>query len=284
MLEIEKFMVCYIYVSDAQATEHCLEGLVMLTTDLPGNWMPDVPMKRIHLHWTGGQYLANSTDRNAYHILIEGDGKVVRGNKSIAANVPGGKNPASHTKNANTGAIGVSMCCMSGARDTPYIPGKYPMTQVQWNKAIEVIATLAKRYGILVTPVTTLTHAEVQPNLGILQNNKWDIICLPFDSSKIVGSRPVGDLMRLNVAKILDKINTSSVSPQLPTEMRLPRFRISGVAPSTLNFRNAPNGEKKGEISEGLLVERLAIDGHWSKIRTPKGFVGWVFSDFLRAT
>lgn len=256
----------------------------MLLTDFPNEWMPDVPMKRIHLHWTGGKYSANFTDRNAYHILIEGDGQVVRGNKSIAANASGGKNPACHTKNANTGAIGVSMCCMDGAKESPYTPGNYPMTQVQWDKAIEVIATLARHYSIVVTPVTILTHAEVQPNLGIPQNNKWDIICLPFDSNKIVGCRVIGDLMRRNIAKLLDKVDAPTVPHSLPPEMRLPRFRVFGVAPSTLNFRNMPNGEKKGEIPEGLVVERLAIDGHWSKVRTPKGFVGWVSSHFLRAS
>ena len=149
---------------------------------------------------------------------------------------------------------------------------------------MEVIATLARRYAIPVTPVTILTHAEVQSHLGIPQRNKWDIARLAFDDAAItIGPRPVGELMRRTVAQLLDQDEPASGSQTLPDDMRLPRFRDSGVAPSRLNFRDAPSGTKKGELPEGTLVERLALDGHWSRIRTPRGFVGWVFSDFLRA-
>lgn len=256
----------------------------MPLADLPEEWMPTVPMKRIHLHWTAGKHSANSTDLNAYHILIEGGGRVVRGNKSIAANALGSKmKPVSHTKNANTGAIGVSMCCMAGAVENPFSAGRYPMTQAQWDKAMEVIATLARNYNIPVTPVTILTHAEVQPNLGIVQKNKWDVVRLAFGDGSTVGYRPVGELMRRSVARLLDQDEKKNESRTMPPEMRLPRFRVFGVAPSTLNFRDAPNGAKKGAVPEGTLVERLAIDGHWSRVRTPQGFAGWVFNDFLRA-
>ncbi len=251
---------------------------------LPGEWMPDAPMRRIHVHWTAGGHAANATDLNAYHVLIEGSGQVVRGSRSIAANAPGSTmSPASHTKGANTGAIGVSMCCMARAVESPFAAGRHPMTRAQWDKAMEVIATLARRYAIPVTPVTILTHAEVQPNLGIPQRNKWDVTRLAFDEGSVVGLRPVGELMRRTVAQLLDQDAPAAASPALPDDMRLPRFRVFGVAPSTLNFRDAPSGTKKGDLPEGTLVERIAIDGHWSRVRTPRGFVGWVFSDFLRA-
>lgn len=256
----------------------------MPLADVSSEWMPDAPMTRVHLHWTGGSYLASKTDLNAYHILIEGSGSVVRGNKSIAANAPGSTlKAASHTLGANTGAIGVSMCCMAGAVEKPFSAGRYPLTRVQWDKAMEVIAILARRYNIPVTPITILTHAEVEPNLGIRQKNKWDIVCLAFDDSVAVGCQKIGRLMRLTVAQILDKNTQSEKFSQFPSSMRLPKFRVSGVAPSSLNFRDAPNGSKKGELLEGSLVERLAIDGHWSYIRTSRGYVGWVYSEFLRS-
>lgn len=252
---------------------------------VPSDWMPDAPMTRIHVHWTGGSYLANKTDLNAYHILIEGNGRVVRGNKSIAANAPGSAlKAASHTLGANTGAIGVSMCCMAGAVEKPFSAGRYPTTRAQWDNAMEVIAILARRYEIPVTPITILTHAEVEPNLGIRQKNKWDIVCLAFDDSIAVGCQQIGRLMRLKIAQILDTDAQSAKFNKFPTDMRLPKFRVTGVAPSSLNFRDAPNGSKKGELHEGALVERLAIDGHWSRIRTTNGFIGWVFSDFLRVS
>ncbi len=89
--------------------------------------------------------------------------------------------------------------------------------------------------------------------------------------------------MRPKVAQLLDQLEWASRSPVLPDDMPLPRFRVSEVAPSSLNFRDAPNGAKKGELPNGTLVERLALDVHWSRVRTPRGFVGWVFSDFLHA-
>ena len=83
--------------------------------------------------------------------------------KSIKANEKGSRlTPASHTLNANTGAIGVSMCCMTGAKETPFDAGNSPMTPNQWDTMIQVVAGLAKRYGILVTP-KTIYHARCSP-------------------------------------------------------------------------------------------------------------------------
>ena len=55
-------------------------------------------MKRIVMHWTAGGHKANATDKDHYHLLIEGDGNVVYGNKPISANAaPLSKNYAAHT-------------------------------------------------------------------------------------------------------------------------------------------------------------------------------------------
>jgi hypothetical protein len=249
---------------------------------VPAAWMPAAAMKRIHVHWTAGGHTANATDKSHYHIIIQGDGTLVRGDKSIAANAAGsGMTPASHTKNANTGAIGMSMCCMAGARENPFNAGNSPMTKVQWDKAMLVAADLARRYSIAVTPVTVLTHAEVGPNLNIPQNGKWDITRLAFDGS-ISGHKAVGDRMRREIATHLDGSAPAAGPIAPPPEALLPKFKVSGVAPSTLNFRDAPNGTKIGALGEGARVERLGIDGHWWRVRTSGGFVGWVFSDFLK--
>lgn len=249
---------------------------------VPQDWMPAAQMERIHVHWTAGGHSANATDRSRYHVLIEGDGSLVRGDRSIAANARGsGMTPASHTLRANAGAIGVSMCCMARAVERPFSAGPSPMTQAQWSRALEVVAQLARRYAIPVTPVTILTHSEVEPNLRIPQRQKWDINNLAFDAS-VTGPAGVGALMRRRVAALLGGGGGQPQRP--PPEMRLPRFRVAGVAPDILVFRDAPNGNKKGELPEGTLVERLGIDGHWWRVRTPGGFVGWVFSSFLRAS
>lgn len=250
-------------------------------TYLPSDWMPSVSMTRIHLHWTVGNYKANSTDLKSYHILIEGDGTPVRGNGSIANNAPGaaGKR-VSHTLNANTGAIGVSLCSMVGAKESPFNPGPSPFTEVQWEAAVAVIAQLAKFYGIAVTPLTILTHAEVEPNLRIKQNGKWDITRIPFDDT-VRGYGPVGDKLRLEVAAALDKLSGVPDTPPTDPTLKLPRFKVSGVAPSTLNIRRAPGGEKVGALPEGTRVERLGIVDGWWHVRTPAGYTGWVWHGFL---
>ena len=190
--------------------------------------------------------------------------------------------PASHTLNANTGAIGVSICSMSGSVESPFSGGCYPLNEIQWNAMSAVVATLAKRYNIPVTRETVLTHAEVQPTLGIRQRNKWDINRLPFNQS-LVGHYPVGDEMRRRVAVELDALRPQ-VDLGLLDASRLPRYRVKGVAPSTLNLRASPGGDKIGELSEGTLVERIAIDQSWWRIRTrTQGYVGWVSSSFLVA-
>lgn len=173
---------------------------------LPAEWKPAAQMKRIILHWTGGSYVASSLDKACYHFLIEGDLDVIRGRHSIAANnFIAGKTSddyAAHTKGTNTGSIGVSICSMAGATEKPFKAGKYPLTEEQWQCAAEVIAHLARHYGIAVTDKTVLTHAEVQPNLGIQQNGKWDMNRLPF-APGIIGYKACGDDLRRRVRECL---------------------------------------------------------------------------------
>lgn len=172
---------------------------------IPLSWLPVAKMSRIIVHWTAGPHTANSVDRQHYHIIINGDGSLVRGDKSIAANVPPLKNYAAHTLNTNSNSIGVSMACMGGkgVQESPFKTGPYPMTQKQWNSMIEVVAQLAKTYNIPVSPNFILSHAEVQPNLGIKQRGKWDFTRLSFDLS-VVGHKACGDKMRREVKAVME--------------------------------------------------------------------------------
>lgn len=166
---------------------------------IPISWMPVARMTRIHVHWTGGTHTANATDRRAYHILVEGGGKLIRGTPSIALNeAPARPGHAAHTRNANSGAIGIAMCGMHGAQERPFDPGRHPLTKVQWDTMVRAVAILAGRYGIPITDRTVLTHAEVQPNLGIAQRAKWDVGKLPFDH-KYNTPKKVGDRLRREV-------------------------------------------------------------------------------------
>jgi hypothetical protein len=244
-------------------------------TAIPAEWMPRVPMKRIHGHWTAGNHTASPTDRRAYHLLIEGDGKLIRGVPSIALN--SGRTHdgyAAHTLNANTDAIGVSMCGMAGAVESPFNPGRAPLTAVQWRAFVQAVAALAQFYAIPVTPKTILFHAEVQANLGITQRAKWDVIRLPFDPA-VVGAKAVGDKLRREVASIL--AGDAPAAPPSP----VPAGGIGRVTAPELNTRNGPNGEVTGSLKAGTLVEINGIDGNWLNVTTPAGYSVWAHRDFI---
>ena len=53
---------------------------------IPDEWMPDAKITSIVFHWTAGQNKASDLDRSHYHLLIESDGRHVRGIPSIDLN------------------------------------------------------------------------------------------------------------------------------------------------------------------------------------------------------
>lgn len=162
---------------------------------VPIEWMPPARMVRIICHWTAGTYNVSALDREHYHIVIGGDGRLVRGDHSIKDNETAGGPYAAHTKNCNTGSIGVSLACMAGAIESPFTPGKYPMTQEQWDVLTSVVAELSRQYQIPIGPVTVLSHAEVEPTLRIKQAGKWDYTRLAFDLA-VKGAAACGDKLR----------------------------------------------------------------------------------------
>jgi hypothetical protein len=186
-----------------QTANAILTALAALSgSAIPIDWLSPVPMRRVICHWTAGSYNANSVDISHYHILIEGQGNLIRGVDIAKNSVTLKPGYAAHTLNTNTGAIGVTLCGMAHAEERPFNPGPFPITLVQWQRMIEVCIELCRFYGIAPDPTTLLTHAEVQSNLNIPQRGKWDIAILPFlthyDSAK-----EVGDLLRAQVKEAL---------------------------------------------------------------------------------
>lgn len=170
---------------------------------LHSSWKPHCDMKRIILHWTAGGYQASALDKEHYHVLIEGDGTLVRGDHSIEDNVSTRDDDyAAHTRKLNTKSIGVSVCCMANAHERPLKPGPFPMKKSQWRLMAAVAAELAAFYEIPVTRQTILAHGEVQRILGVVQRGKWDPLVLPWDTS--LTKAQVGDAFRGEVAKLMD--------------------------------------------------------------------------------
>lgn len=162
---------------------------------VPALWMPEANMKRVIWHWTAGGYEASSLDKEHYHMLVDGKDTVIKGEHSIKANEKIVGEYAAHTKDCNTGSIGLSVCAMVGAIETPYNAGKCPMKESQIHVLAQITAQLCKRYKIPVSRTTTLSHAEVQPTLGIKQRGKWDYSRLPHKPD-LVGPLAVGDEIR----------------------------------------------------------------------------------------
>lgn len=169
---------------------------------IPPLWLPKVTMTGIVFHWSGGAHTASGLDKSHYHVIIQGDASLVQG-KSIAKNAkPMPRDYAQHTAGHNTGIIGVSLACMAGAIESPFNPGKSPMTQAQWDALPPVLADLCRFYRISPTRRHVLSHAEVQSTLGIPQKQKWDIAWIP-GMAKPGDAHVIGDQVRAAVARLI---------------------------------------------------------------------------------
>lgn len=243
-------------------------------------------MQRIIAHWTGGVHKANATDRKHYHVIVEGDGTLVRGNASIKLNEPPRKaGRASHTLNCNSASIGISMACMARAKETPFVAGSHPMTREQWEAMIQGIASLCLRYAIPVTPQTVLSHAEVQGTLKIRQRNKWDFTRLAFDRT-IKGATAIGDKMRAEVAKA---IHVAGLPKEIETADQIvwQAGRVAVPLDDPLSLRATPGADgvllaqlKDGsEILHGGVTRKVG-PGIWLYVSTKSSprKDGWVHS------
>lgn len=156
-------------------------------------------------HWTAGANGLIALERKAYNFLHDTEGNTYDGESTIAEQVMYDWRRgigASHTKSMNTGWIGQSVDAMAGAKQTnPITWGSHPITWEGIDTMLEHSAELVKEYDIPVSPWTTLSHAEVQPTLGVTQRWKWDYVVLPGDS---VSRDPVevGNVLR---KRMIDK-------------------------------------------------------------------------------
>jgi hypothetical protein len=166
-----------------------------MTGPVPQEWLPDAPVERLVCHWTGGGYRATPIDRLRYHLLIQGDGRIVRGLWPI------GRWPA-HTRRLNAGSVGIALCGMMGAVERPLDWGPKPISAFQMSRLVAVLAQLVERYELLISPPTVLSHAEVPEVFGLAQRGKWDIAVWP-NRDDLSGASPVGaELRRLVGARL----------------------------------------------------------------------------------
>ncbi|OLA78683.1 MAG: hypothetical protein BHW55_00175 [Candidatus Melainabacteria bacterium 35_41] len=161
-------------------------------------------MKRIIIHWTAGTNQPNAHEKECYHFLIDSLGKVHNGIHKVEDNENCNDGSyAAHTGGGNTGSIGISMCGMAGFSSSKNV-GKYPLTKVQCERCFKLIAELSKKYNILITPQTVMTHYEfgkAHPNAT--SAGKPDITFLPPFS--YLSPNEIGSFIRNKAKWYLDK-------------------------------------------------------------------------------
>lgn len=137
-------------------------------------------LHRVIMHWTAGAYPVLKDELAHYHILIDKDGRAWPGllKPESNADVSDGSYVA-HTRALNTGSIGVAVDAMAGAHEVPFDAGSAPITEAQVDALAREVADLCMTYDIPVSKWTVLSHAEVQPTLGVWQRGKWDIKWIP---------------------------------------------------------------------------------------------------------
>jgi hypothetical protein len=189
------------------------------------DYMQKAPMERIICHWTAGAYQVSDLDLDHYHFCVDGAGIVHRGHYAIIDNLSSADGVyAAHTYGLNTGSIGVAVCCMAGAQQFPFTPGKFPMKREQWLKMAEIVAELCYFYKLPITPRTVLQHGEVARLFSIDQWGKWDCMVTPWD----LGAKPlqVADNFRELVKHYLLQITPGVGEMAAPVPPKLAKTKI----------------------------------------------------------
>lgn len=178
---------------------------------IPIEWLSPVKpgsIRGIVCHWTAGLHYPSQFDKQHYHFLIDKDGRVHRGTKPVSFNAyPIRGDYAAHTRNFNSGIIGLSLCCLGGNGVNENNQGQWPMTKAEWDTMVACIAQLSRHYGFPIQRPTKAdwrgvqSHAEVESNLGISQAGKWDFTVCHIPGLR--GARAIGDRFRAEANALL---------------------------------------------------------------------------------
>ncbi|WP_306150653.1 N-acetylmuramoyl-L-alanine amidase [Roseovarius sp. MMSF_3281] len=162
-------------------------------------------LHRVIIHWPVSGEGASESDLQHYHATVTHDLRVMLGYLKPEANADctDGRYVA-HTRGLNTGSIGVAIDGMIGAQEHPFDPGPAPFNRQMVNVLAVTVADFCLTYDIPLSRYTVLTHAEVEPTLGVWQRGKWDVRWLP-GMDKPGGAIKVGDVLRAKIAKAMPR-------------------------------------------------------------------------------
>lgn len=236
---------------------------------------------RIIPHHTGGGYIPNKTDLAAYHEVIDGEGRVVKGAHDFSANAIGKKllpgKYAPHTWKLNGGAIGIAVAAMlNGDWDNPW-GGLCPVKDVQVAALERRVAQLCALYQIPVTRSTVLTHAEVQPTLRVTQKNKWDFDYAIYEHQHRAVRDPViiGDAFRSRVSALMREITLGTPLPAPVTKK--PIYRQGSFGPGVVDVQRKLNKAGAKLTADGKFGPKTAnavMSFQKSRQLLPDGVVG----------
>ena len=165
-------------------------------------------MKRIIIHWTAGANKPNTHEKECYHYLVDTEAVVHKGKYTPEDNLDctDGKY-AQHTGGGNTGSVGVALCGMfTPQHDRNVRNTKYPITKIEFEKAMLLVAQLCEKYKLPITEKTVLTHYEfgrAHPNTK--SADKIDITYLPCYPKLQAGE--IGRFIRSKVSWYKANIN-----------------------------------------------------------------------------
>lgn len=231
-------------------------------------------MNRIVWHHSAGPYTVTPLDRQHYHRIYDGEGQTHLGIHPIEANAAGkplveGKY-AAHTKNLNTGAIGLSLACMAGAQWGQPATWKLPRP-AQIDAMIADSAKLCAQYGIVPDRRTTLSHAEVEPTLGVKQAGKWDF---DYPLRGGPGARDpiaVGDELRAELRRAIANLSPGGVIP-VGTPSPRPVLRQGSTGQAVKDLQVILRITADGQF--GPLTRAAVIAFQKSRQLLPDGVVG----------
>lgn len=154
-------------------------------------------LNRIILHWTAGTYNPTQEEINSYHYLIDGDSNIHYGKFAPWDNIVcSGNSYAHHTGGGNTGSIGISLCGMAGYQEGKISTTKYPLKQIQVERACKLAGDLCRLCDIDYKHV--MTHYEFGlANPKTSSAGKIDIMIIPYDLD--IKPQNVGDYLRTKV-------------------------------------------------------------------------------------
>jgi hypothetical protein len=126
---------------------------------------------------------------------------------------------------------------------------------------------------------TVLTHAEVQPTLGVKQRGKWDITRLSFKPD-LVGAIPVGNYIRETVAMLSGLPLDKPAMPTIRYGNRAPKSSVI-ILQEDLSYLGYHSGKVDGmfgkmtrasvmafQADHGLITDGVVGPATWASLET----------------